>query len=112
MFRINPDPTFECSVDLTLPGGKEAGRITFTFRSRSRRELRAWEAAAEARRTDDAAWLAEVIADWSGPVDDQGLPVPYSVEKLRELLNSYPASATEIFLAYGQAYLPARRGNS
>lgn len=108
---IVPNPTFTIPVKLTVPGASDKAVLEFTFRHLGRRKLRSWREKAAQHSDNDAAWLSEVIANWGGPLDDQGTPVPFSVERLDELLDAYPSSGMEILQAFIAELSGAREGN-
>lgn len=107
MFRINPAPTFDAEVGITIPGAAECATLAVTFRHRGRRELKAWiDRAKDA--ASDAAYLGEVIESWRGVEDAEGRALPYSAEALAKLLDAYPTSGSELFDAYLDALTRAR----
>jgi hypothetical protein len=107
MFRIEPNPTFDAEVRITVPGSAEPALLAVTFRHRGRRELKAWiDRAKDA--ASDTAYLGEVIASWRGVEDADGRALPYSAEALARLLDAYPASGGELFDAYLDALTRAR----
>jgi len=112
-FKLNPAPTFKATVQLTVPGSDQTAPIGFTFRHKGRTALDAWanrpsDAAGQATRLDDVAYLDEVIAAWEGPVDDNDRPVPYSPEALARLLEAYTPAGREIWRAYVAALTESR----
>ena len=120
MFVVVPNPTFESDVALTVPGAAEPATLRVTWRHLGRKAQRAWierpsrqqqPGAAEPATLDDAAYLGEVIAGWSGAVDDKGAPAAYSQEALASLLDAYPASGGELFNAYLRALTESRAKN-
>jgi hypothetical protein len=110
MFKLNPNPTFTCTVRLSVPGSDASAPITFTFRHKGARDLRRWLSSA-AQSADDVDFLDEVIESWSGVVSEDGSAVPYSKETLAVLLDAYPASAAELVLAYRSQLVDARAKN-
>lgn len=108
-FRINPSPTFRAKVPLTVPGAEKRAVVEFEFRHKGRAQYAAWIESARGR--NDAEALAEVIAGWSGVVDEQGADLPYSEEMLGVLIDRYPASALEILKGYHDALWEAREKN-
>lgn len=108
---IVPNPVFTIQVSLTVPGAAQRVPMEFTFRHLGRRKLRAWREKAAEHADNDAVWLGEVIANWGGPLDSEGTPVPFSVERLDELLDAYPSSGVEILQAFLNALSGARLGN-
>jgi hypothetical protein len=116
MFKINPAPTFTAKVSLSVPGAATPAIIDIDFKHKGRVAFAAWwesigTASDTATPRTDADILAEVIAGWSGPLDDKGEPVPYSPEALTQLLDHYPAATLEINEAYRRELWGSRLKN-
>lgn len=128
MFKIVPNPTFTSKVALTVPGTDQPADLAVTWRHKGRAALSAWlakpAAAAAAAAAPgaagntllagvpaDAAWLAEVMADWSGPVLADGEPAQFCDAALIALLDSYPAAGGELMAAYLRASTESRAKN-
>lgn len=112
MFNIVASPTFTCPVSLSRPEADLPVKVTFTFKHKSRRAIRAWlDSAATAE--SDAAWLDEAVDGWGEELrGEDGQPLPYSLRALDRLLNEFPASCSEITAAYLERLQETRRGNS
>lgn len=110
MIKLTPNPTFKVEVLLPVPGEEKPGAIELTVRYMSRTARETWFKGS-ANKTDAEA-LHEVIADWSGPVDDQGAPVPYSLDALHALCNHYEKVAQRVLTAIAQGYSEGRVKNS
>lgn len=116
--RINADPTFTRPAQLTVPGGTDLASLDITWRHKTRDDLKEWSAR-PLRATErglvplevEAEYLAEVIADWKGPLDDAGLPVPFSVAALTRLLQQYPMAGQELYNQYLRAMTESRLKN-
>jgi hypothetical protein len=117
MFKLTPNPTFSSEVRLTIPGEAEPGRITVTWRHKTRADYLAWrnqpaEDPTAGGARIDAAFLGKVIAGWDGPVDGpDDKPVPYSQEALALLLDTFPGAALDLLMAYEKALLESRAKN-
>lgn len=109
MIRLCPAPTFKVDVLLTVPGEEQPGKLELTVRWKSREARNAWIESAAGR--DDADVLAEVVTDWSGPVDGAGQPVLFTVEAFKLLVSSYDLAGKEIFEAYLRGHIEGRRKN-
>lgn len=109
MFKINPDATFKTKVNLTVPGKADPAVLDIEFRHKGREAFAAWWASVEGKT--DAENLSGVIVSWSGPLDDSGNPVEYSESALAQMIDHYPASAGELFLAYRKALWESRAKN-
>lgn len=108
MFKIDPAPTFECDVALTLPGKQQTATLPLTFRHKTKRELAAFLNPAKPRT--DIELLSEIIVGW-GVENAQEQPVKYSAEALEHLLDQYPSAALQIHEAYVRELSEARRKN-
>ena len=117
MFRIVPNPTFKAPVQLTVPGADAPVVATFEFRHKDVRAYedwadRAWaEVIKHGEKTDLARILDEVIVGWPGIGDEDGRPLPYSVENLATLLRNYHTAGEEIATAYRRQLREARSKN-
>lgn len=109
MIKLTPNPTFKVEALLPVPGEEKPGAIELTVRWMSRTDREKWFQAAKDK--DDAEALHEVIADWSGPVDEAGQPVPYSLDGLRTLCNHYEKVARSFIGAIAQGYSEGRVKN-
>ena len=109
MLKLNPAATFSVSVPLTVPGSSEPAVIDITFRHKGREAFKAWWESIPEK--SDAAILAGIIADWSGPFDDSGNPVIYSESALAQLLDAYPAASQELLVAYRRELFESRVKN-
>lgn len=109
MIKLNPDPTFETLVKITVPGHPAPVEVPMTFRHMPTDERVEWLKASAEKKMVDA--LPEIIVDWKGVMGDDGQVVPYSKEALNTLLNNYPAAATEILRAWGAELLESRIKN-
>lgn len=110
MIKLCPAPTFKVDVELPVPGEERPGLLTLTVRWMSRTDRQAWFAAAVEKR-DDAAALHEVIADWHGVVDEAGMDVIYSLQKLRTVIDHYEGVAERVLVAIAEGYREGRVKN-
>lgn len=109
MFRIVPNPTFKANINLTVPGQEEPAVVEVEFRHKGRAALKAWLENAAGKT--DADLLDEVIV--SLPLaDEDGKDVPYTVKRLQQMLDNYPAAAREFTEGYVFALTESRAKNS
>jgi len=108
-FRIVPSPTFRVKVPLTVPGAEARGVVEIEFRHKGRTEFAAWWSTTQGR--DDIEVLDDIVAGWSGVVDEADAKVPYSRAALAQVIDRYPVSALEIIRAYHAALWDAREKN-
>jgi hypothetical protein len=105
MIKLTPNPTFRATLALTVPGNAEGAKVEFEFCHKGLSALDAWIKkpalmAREGVTLSSTQYLDEVIASWSGPVDEHGADVPYSPEALQKLLDAYSPAAQEIYDGY------------
>ena len=110
MFSIVPNPTFVTTVRLSVPGQEAGAPIKVTWRHKGARALSAWLASA-AERSDDASFLAEVIADWQGVNGADGAALPCTPDNLAALLDAYPSAGPELVRHYRSELADARAKN-
>lgn len=98
MIKLNPDPTFEALVKLTVPGQPEPVEVPMVFRHMPFDELVGWFKSNEQRPLVDA--LDEIIVGWSAVMGDDGTNVDYSKAALGTLLKNYQPATVEILRAW------------
>lgn len=120
MIRIVPNPLFCCDVPLSIPGSEKPVTIKITYRHKGRQALsvyqtRAVELALQADAPDAAqqfaSYVGEVVEGWTGVLDADDKPLPYSTDNLARLLEAYPAAGAEIVRCYSRQLSHARSGN-
>lgn len=102
MFKIIPNPSFTATVKLSIPGGTTAA-VDVEFKHFSRKALQALFESQGSK--GDADFLSEIMVGWSG------IDATYSKETLATLLDNYPAAGAEIFEAFRNELLEAKRKN-
>lgn len=116
--KISANPTFTAPVKLTVRGQEALAEISITWRHMDRDKLKRWMG--RPLTTDDdgiitvateAAYLDEAIASWAGPVDDEGVAVPYSVGALAGLLRAHHTAGQELYNQYLKALSESRVKN-
>jgi len=107
-FFLNPKPTFNCPVTLSVPEGKGTADVEFTFNYKDKEALDAWFKKYKNKPTVDA--LLEVINGW-GVLDDAGAKAEISKDNLIILNKKYPRSLSEILTAYLNALQDSRAKN-
>lgn len=109
MFCIDPAPTFDAEVEVSMPGGVTA-LLALTFRHRTIRQVQDLQVRMAAESLADAQILGELIEAWQVTRAD-GTDVPYSSQALAELLDNFPAAGPEIYRGYVDALRKGRLGN-
>lgn len=98
---LNPNPTFQASVDMPLHGGGVSA-VLFTFKHKSRTEFLAWRENLAGKR--DADVIADLVTAWD--LDDE-----YTPENVDRLLEGYGGASQAIVAAYVSEILQAKRKN-
>lgn len=109
MIKLTPAPKFKVEAQLVVPGEEAPGNLELTVRWMPVSQRQAWFKAVEGKSDADA--ISEVVADWSGPLDEAGLPVPYSKEALATLLDNYDGAVASILTAIARGYREGRVKN-
>ena len=115
MLKLNPNPTFDAEVRITVPGQAETESITLTFKYIPKKELQDFFKSHQAvfdkkgklikPASSDDAMLSEIIVGWGG------VEVEYTRENLKVLLNNYHAAASDIIAGYVKALAESRAKN-
>lgn len=92
MFSINPNPTFNLNVEISVPGKSKPAKVEFVFKHRDREALKSLMDEFKTLKDQDA--VAKIVSGWVGVDAD------YNEENLATFLNNYPLSAGEIISAY------------
>lgn len=103
MLKRNPNPTFTTPVGISIAGQKAPTEITVEFKYLSKSQARAFYDGLGGK--DDATALGEII------VNIEGYEVPFAQGGLADLLEAYPAAATDLYEAFRRELLEAKRKN-
>ncbi len=113
-FKLNPNPTFEAAISLTVPGQAEPVPVRFTFAHMGRKALQAWmdepvkaKAAGQDLADFDAPWLGKAVQGWHA--DD--IAEPFTAENFARLLEQYPSSGTDLYVGFVRALTESRAKN-
>lgn len=109
MFQLDPAPTFQAAVQISVPGQADGMPLQITFRHKTKAAVSDW--IVRARGRTDAEILGEVIEGWSEVRNAAGQDVPYSQAALVALLENFPASKDDLFSAYLRELTEAKRKN-
>ncbi|HQO28358.1 MAG TPA: hypothetical protein PKY22_02360 [Accumulibacter sp.] len=111
-FIFEPVDDFWATIRLTKPGHEKPSHLDLQFRVLSRKALKSWidDFANPPEGSSVEDLLAEVIVNWKVMTNDHQ-SVPFSEEKLRELLDAYPASIGEIARQFIEKSTESRLGN-
>ena len=103
---------FWATIKITRPGQEKPSRLDLQFHILSRKSLRSWmeDFANPPEGSSAEDLLAEVISDWKVVAGDHQ-SVPFSKEKLLQLLDAYPAAVGEIARQYIEKITESRLGN-
>lgn len=125
MLKLNPDPTFEAEVVITVPGQEETGTVPLTFKYRGKKEFSEWiESMKEQKEPDKLDKEGNVVK--AGKVTRKekttieaflefvkswGLPEAFTKENVDIFLDNYPMAYNEIFVHYTKSLLGSRVKN-
>lgn len=111
MISIDPNPTFQCLVQLTVPGQENLASINVTFAYKDLDEQKVFFEKNSASSPFDA--ISQILLDWKAEdvLDKEKRPVPFSPDELGKLLKRYPPSTTEILNAWQKALHESRVKN-
>lgn len=101
--KLQPNPTFNSVVALSVPGQDKPAKVTVTFKHLSRPKIKDFFGNLEGKTDADA--LGEIMVGWEG-IDEK-----YSLEALAELTDNYPAAAGELFEQFRKDLLESRAKN-
>lgn len=125
MLKLNPNPTFEANVEITVPGQEETGTISLTFKYRSSKEYWAWvESIKEQKEPDKLDKEGKVLKQgkvirkektafeaFLEFVEGWELPEKFTKENVEIFLNNYPMAYAEIVGSYVKLLLGSRVKN-
>lgn len=102
MFKLDPKPTFQATVQITLPGG-ESLPLPVIFRHKTKTQLQAW-------LRDTSQGDMEMALDVIESVPDKGADQPLTAF-LEQLFENYPAAALDVYLTYRRELTQSRVKN-
>lgn len=100
-FSLDPNPTFQATVEIPLPGGEKAP-VKFTFKHRDRDGLRAFMDGTPDK--DAADVVLEAAAGWD--LDDE-----FNAENVKRLVTNYLGAGRAVYEAYVVELAQVRLGN-
>lgn len=104
MFKLNPNPTFTASVEIPRPG-EDAGKIDFTFKHRTRDQVKAIIEASQGGKPDIEI-LDDIVDGWGESVDAK-----FSRKALEQLLQNFHGAGLAIMRTYFKELAQGRSGN-
>jgi len=122
---LDQDATFDAPVQINMPGRAEPVEVSFTFRALRRkrvaglmiltRAVNAWRL----RRANEylrLCWRTRRLASVVDMIDEftagwQGIEPAYSRDALKALLQEYPGTHVQIYLAFLKAWQEERLKN-
>lgn len=109
LIKLNPAPTIEAPVSLTIPGQAEPVAARLQFRYLNRNDLQTWlgKPDAEGKGLATADWLAEVVVGWNA----EDVDFEFTPENFRAFLTNYLTAGTEIYHGYLKALTESRAKN-
>ena len=110
-FKLQPNPVFEASITIPVPGGGE-DKIKFKFKRLGKKALRELFKTLEDANTagseveiDDAEFLLNIVEGWTG-VDEE-----FSREALELLCDNYPGAVGAVIQNYSNKMFGAIEKN-
>ncbi len=97
--QLQPNPTFEAKVGLSMAGQEKPVEAGFVFKYRNKDEAQAFYDRLQAQDkpgNKDADLVADCVVGWKEEDFDQ----PFTAENLLTLQKNYPNAALEIVLTY------------
>ena len=109
MFKIQPNPIFEATIAIPVPGGGES-KLKLKFKRLGKKALRDLfaeleSAAKENKEVDDAEVLLKIIEGWSD------VDVEFSREAIEQLCDNYPGAVNAIVGSYSSKMFGAVEKN-
>ena len=119
MLALKPKPTFKVGVTIHTPGEDDA-KVTFEFKHKGRKELKAFfesfaaadkpdkaepEGKPEAEPHADSDLLLDIVAGWDG-IDHKFTPENFAL-----FIDNYHSAAGAIFTAYLKSFAEAEQKN-
>lgn len=102
MLKLSRNPTFKHRVEIPRPGEKSVP-IKVEFMAKTRKELEFWLESCKGKPPSEI--VPEIVVGW------EDVEAAFSRENLELLMDTYPASALEIFTVYCDSHAKARLGN-
>lgn len=103
MFKINPNPTFWATVQVTVPGQEKTVPVELEFKHLPRPAVRSFFENLEGKTDVEA--LSTLVMNW------RGFDVEFNRENLGVFIDNYPTVAGEIFATFREQLLESRRKN-
>lgn len=100
-FSLSVSPTFKRDVSIPVPGDR-AANVNFTFKHKTRDELRSFVEGLEGR--EDLDVVLEITSAW-------GIDEAFEEDNVSVLLQNYPGAALAIIDTYLKEVSGARKGN-
>jgi hypothetical protein len=115
-FSIIPEPTFDFVAPVTKPGTNTLLQLPLKGKNLGRKATLAWTKSAgepgpDGKPQEDVDYLMQVIVGWGPEVQANGEPIPFNRDNFENLLDGYPTSGNEIYVAYLKALTEAAKGN-
>lgn len=102
MFKLDPNPTFPATVQITVPGG-ESQPLAVVFRHKTKSRLTKW---LQDEKQPDLEMAIEIVESVPDRPDGQTLE-----DFFRQLFENYPAAALDMYLTYRRELTVSRVKN-
>lgn len=101
-FKLQPDPTFWATVDLSVPGEEQRKPVRFEFAHCSRQR---WLEVTEEGKATVRAVVLKITRNWAIEGEQ------FTAEKLESMLDNYLPAAVEMYEKYVQEAQESKRKN-
>lgn len=101
-FKLQPDPTFWATAELSVPGQSEREPVPLQFRHQSREE---WRVTTDDGKATVRDVVTKLVVGWRIEGEE------FSPAALERLLNNYLPSAVEIYETYVRESQESKRKN-
>jgi hypothetical protein len=102
LFKLDPNPTFQATVQITVPGGGSRP-LAVVFRHKTKSQLATWIADGKQSDLDMAIEIVESVPD-----KEEGLTLQ---EFFQQLFENYPAAALDMYFTYRRELTESRAKN-
>lgn len=109
MFKIQPNPIFDATIAIPVPGGGES-KLKLKFKRLGKKALRELfaeleSAAKDAKEVNDADVLMNILDGWSD------VDVEFNKESVEQLCDNYPGAVNAIVSSYSSKMFGAVEKN-
>lgn len=111
MFKLQANPTFKAVVAITRAGDDKPGLIEFEFNNLRRKEFDALWAEVREEKITELDAVMKIVKTWNTQHPEHGVDAAFTREAMDELIDMFPAAASEIVVAFRKAQNESKRKN-